>query len=44
MIQPDIFDDDAPWAEWLPELRVLLRAYNAVPRAERFVDTEDAPL
>jgi hypothetical protein len=43
MTQPDIFSENVPWAEWLPELRVLLRAYNAVPRAERFVDTEDTP-
>ena len=43
MTQPDIFAEDAPWYERLPELRVLLRAYNAVPVAERFVDTDDTP-
>ena len=43
MTQPDIFDKDARWYEWLPELRVLLRSYNAVPVDERFVDTDTTP-
>jgi hypothetical protein len=43
MTQPNIFDDDAPWAEWLPELRMLLEAYAAVPREERFTDTDETP-
>lgn len=43
MTQPDIFDDDAPWAERLPELRHLLGAYASVPREERFTDTAEAP-
>ena len=43
MTQPDIFDDDAPWAEWLPELRLLLEAYASVPREERFTDTDETP-
>lgn len=43
MTQPDIFDDDAPWAERLPELRVVLEAYASVPREERFTDTAAAP-
>ncbi|WP_327297341.1 contact-dependent growth inhibition system immunity protein [Streptomyces sp. NBC_01197] len=41
MTQPDIFDDDAPWAEWLPELRLLLEAYSSVVREERFTDTDE---
>ncbi len=41
MTQPDIFNDDAPWAERLPELRLLLEAYASVPREERFTDTAD---
>ncbi len=43
MTQPDIFDDAAPWAERLPELRLLLEAYASVPREERFTDTADTP-
>ncbi|GAA1990260.1 contact-dependent growth inhibition system immunity protein [Catenulispora subtropica] len=43
MTQPDIFDDDAPWAERLPELRLLLDAYSSVQRQERFTDTPDSP-
>lgn len=43
MTQPDIFDEDAPWAEWLPELRHLLEAYASVPRSERFTDTDETP-
>ncbi|MBS2532203.1 hypothetical protein KGQ20_05405 [Catenulispora sp. NF23] len=43
MTQPDIFDDDAPWAERLPELRLLLEAYSSVPLQERFTDTPDSP-
>ena len=43
MTQPDIFDDDAPWAELLPELRLLLDAYCSVPHHERFTDTADSP-
>jgi hypothetical protein len=43
MTQPDIFDDEAPWAEWLPELRTLLEAYASVPREERFTDTDEVP-
>ena len=43
MTQPDIFDDDAPWAERLPELRLLLEAYASVPREHRFTDTPEAP-
>jgi hypothetical protein len=43
MTQPDIFDDNAPWAEWLPELRLILFAYASVDRAERFTDTAEAP-
>ncbi|MBV9023381.1 MAG: hypothetical protein JO362_06220 [Streptomycetaceae bacterium] len=43
MTQPDIFDDDAPWAERLPELRLLLEAYASVPRQERFTDTAERP-
>lgn len=42
MTQPDIFDDDAPWAEWLPELRMILLAYNSV-RDDRFSDTPEVP-
>ncbi|MBS2531999.1 hypothetical protein KGQ20_04380 [Catenulispora sp. NF23] len=42
MTQPDIFDDDAPWAEWLPELRMILFAYNSV-LDERFSDTPEVP-
>jgi hypothetical protein len=43
MSQPDIFDDDAPWAEWLPELRVLFAAYNPMLLDERYTDTPDTP-
>jgi hypothetical protein len=44
MTQPDIFDDSAPWAEWLPELRHLLSAYNSVSaHEEAFVDTDETP-
>lgn len=43
MTQPDIFDDDAPWAERLPELRLLLLAYSSVPSQEQFTDTPDSP-
>jgi hypothetical protein len=43
MTQPDIFDDDAPWAERLPELRLLLEAYASVPREARFTDSPEAP-
>lgn len=42
MTQPDIFDDDAPWAELLPELRLLLEAYSSVSYQER-IDTPDSP-
>jgi hypothetical protein len=41
MTQVDIFDDDAPWAEWLPEIRELLRAYKSAPREQMFIDTEE---
>ncbi|MEY9887709.1 hypothetical protein ABIA31_001338 [Catenulispora sp. MAP5-51] len=43
MTQPDIFDDDAPWAERLPELRLLLEAYSSVSGEQRFADTPDSP-
>lgn len=43
MTQPDIFDDEAPWAERFPELRVLLEAYAATPRETRFSDSPEAP-
>lgn len=43
MTQPDIFDDDAAWAERLPELRLLLNAYSSVPREERFTDSPESP-
>jgi CdiI immunity protein len=43
MTQPDIFDDDAPWAELLPELRLLLRAYSSVPHPDWLIDTPDSP-
>jgi hypothetical protein len=43
MTQPDIFNDDAPWAERLPELRLLLEAYASVPREIRFTDSPEAP-
>ncbi|MEV8569341.1 contact-dependent growth inhibition system immunity protein [Streptomyces sp. NPDC051322] len=43
MTQPDIFDDDAPWAEWLPELRLLLSAYSAVVDENAYTDTDEAP-
>ena len=43
MTQPDIFDDDAPWAERLPELRLLLEAYSSVPHQEQFTDAPGSP-
>src|SRR2546421_1569302 len=43
MTQPDIFDEGAPWAERLPELRLVLEAYASVPREERFTDTAGTP-
>ncbi|WP_405561279.1 contact-dependent growth inhibition system immunity protein [Streptomyces sp. NBC_01180] len=43
MTQPDIFDDDAPWAEWLPELRLLLFAYSSVNYENAYTDTDEAP-
>lgn len=42
MTQPDIFDDDAPWAELLPELRLLLQAYSSVSYQDR-IDAPDSP-
>ncbi|WP_328377201.1 contact-dependent growth inhibition system immunity protein [Streptomyces sp. NBC_00440] len=43
MTQPDIFDDDAPWAEWLPELRLILFAYSSVRYENAYTDTDEAP-
>ncbi|WP_328538155.1 contact-dependent growth inhibition system immunity protein [Streptomyces sp. NBC_00344] len=43
MTQPDIFDDEAPWAEWLPELRLLLEAYSAVVDENAYTDTDEVP-